>query len=182
MASGILTYRYNSWKVSFYMALLIGCIACTSGKKQEVTEAEYRERLENVNRIMVRDEKKDIEDFIARHQFSMDATGTGLRYQVIAAGAGPQPKDHDQVILAYRLYDLGGTMLYDVTKQQPDTFRLAEGMQVRGLEEALRLFPEGTHARIILPAHLAYGMIGNEDKIPGATPLYYDLHLLHVQP
>lgn len=156
--------------------------SCAFDKKKEMTEAEYRERLENVNRIIVRDEKKDIEDFISRHQFRMEASGTGLRYQVVETGSGSRPNDHDQVILSYRLYDLGGTLLYEVTRQDPDTFRLAEGQQVRGLEEALRLFPEGTRARIVLPAHLAYGMIGNEDKISGATPLYYDLQLLHVQP
>ncbi|MFM2135200.1 MAG: hypothetical protein RL021_600 [Bacteroidota bacterium] len=182
MASVAFAFRIKEVLFSCILLLNVALFSCNSEKKQELTEAEYRERLENVNRIMVRDEKKDIDDFITRHQFRMESSGTGLRYQVLSTGSGPRPKEHDQVILAYRVYDLAGTLLYDITKQDPDTFRMAEGNRVRGLEEALRLFPEGTHARVVLPAHLAYGMIGNDDKIAGATALYYDLQLLDVQP
>lgn len=181
MRSHFFTSRSNGVQVLLCL-LFLSVLSCTSDRKQEMTEAEYREHLEKVNRILVLDEKKDIDEFIARHQFHMESSGTGLRYQLLATGSGPRPKEHDQVVLAYRVYDLGGTLLYDIKSQDPDTFRLAEGKQVRGLEEALRLFPEGTHARIVLPAHLAYGMIGNDDKIPGATALYYDLELLDVQP
>jgi len=168
----------------FLFALVLCTLTACQNRREEsaFSETEYREHLENANRILVRDEKKDIEEFIARHQFRMEATGTGLRYQVTELGTGRVPSDHDEVVLAYRMYLLSGTLVYEITRQLPDTFRIAEGRQVRGLEEALRLFPAGTRARIVLPAHLAYGMIGDEKKIPGATPLYYDLHLLHVQP
>lgn len=162
--------------LSFFLLFLVSC----SSHRDEpaVTPEEYKEHLENANRIIVRDEKKEIEEFISRHQFRMEASGTGLRYQITTAGSGTAPQEHDLVVVGYRIFLLSGSPVYERT----DTFRLAEGRQVRGFEEALRLFTEGTKARIVLPAHLAYGMIGDEDKIPGATPLFYELHLISVRP
>ena len=155
--------------------------SCQSHKEEDsLSESEYKEHLTNANRIIVRDEKKDIEDFISRHQFRMDSTGTGLRIQLIQKGAGKLPVDHDRLLVAYKVFLLDGTMVYSFAEQQPDTFRIAEGEQVRGLEEAMRLLPEGSRARLLLPAHLAYGMIGDQNKIPGATPLYYDLHFIRI--
>jgi FKBP-type peptidyl-prolyl cis-trans isomerase len=172
-------FKVRSVERSVLLCSLVFLLACSSHREQPVfSPEEYKEHLENANRIIVRDEKKDIEEFISRHQFRMESTGTGLRYQILSTGSGAFPEEHDLVVLGYRLYLLSGSLLYERT----DTFRLAEGRQVRGVEEALRLFREGTKARIVLPAHLAYGMIGDEDKVPGATPLFYDLHLISVRP
>lgn len=165
----------------FILALLF--TACKSGNHQpSLSESEYKDHLTNANRIIVRDEKKDIEDFIARHQFKMDSTGTGLRLQIMSSGNGARPKDHQQVLVAYKVFSLDGSLIYSFEDSAPDTFRIGEGEQVRGLEEAIRLLPENSKARLVLPAHLAYGMIGDEDKIPGATPLYYDLHFIQIIP
>jgi len=31
-----------------------------------------------------------------------------------------------------------------------------------------------------MPSHLAYGIAGDEDKIPPNSPVYFDLHLVKV--
>ena len=38
----------------------------------------------------------------------------------------------------------------------------------------------GDKARLILPAHLAYGMGGDQSKIPPASALFYDVELISV--
>lgn len=165
------------------LALFSVILSCKSSKKDEtMSEAELKEHIAGANQIMVQNERKVIEDFIARHQFTMEATGTGLRYTIYEPGKGAKPLPHDAVVVAYRNYFLSGTAIYDVTESDPDTFRLAEAQQARGMEEALFLMQEGARARLVVPAHLAYGMIGDQQKIPGATPLYYDIHLIKINP
>jgi FKBP-type peptidyl-prolyl cis-trans isomerase FkpA len=166
-----------------FVLVVLSFFGCKSSRNEEaMSEAELKEHIAGANKIMVRNEKKDIEEFITRHQFTMDSTGTGLRYDIYEKGQGEKPLPHDAVVVTYRNYFLNGTEVYDVTESDPDTFRLAEAQQARGLEEVLFLMTEGARARIVVPAHLAYGMIGDQQKIPGATPLYYELHLIKINP
>ncbi|HPD54555.1 MAG TPA: FKBP-type peptidyl-prolyl cis-trans isomerase [Bacteroidia bacterium] len=53
---------------------------------------------------------------------------------------------------------------------------------MKGVEEAVQLVKEGSRVRLVLPSHLAFGMLGDQDKIPGATPVYLDLELKKVNP
>lgn len=163
----------------FYLALC----SCGGGEQQKpLTESELKSEFEKANKLMVQHERKAIEEFIVRHQLSMDSTGTGLRYQIYVKGEGRTPVPHDEVVLAYRVFFLNSDPIYDIPESHPDTFRIAEGQLVNGLEEALSKMNQGAKARLILPAHLAYGMIGDEHKIPGATPLFYDLQLIKINP
>lgn len=163
--------------------ILLTLAAChRTTDNPSLSEEEYKQHLTQVNRILVTDEKKEIQDFIQRHRFTMDSTGTGLRYEIYEHTKGRMPQPHDQVLLAYKVHSLSGTLFYNFSLDHPDTFRLAEAMQVRGLEEALYLMREGEKARLVLPAHLAYGMIGDDQKIPGATPLFYDIQLIQCHP
>jgi FKBP-type peptidyl-prolyl cis-trans isomerase FkpA len=157
--------------------------SCGGKKVQEkATESVVKEHFEHANKLIVQRERKDIEDFIRRHHFSMDSTGTGLRYSVYRKGQGAYPHPHDRIVFSYRVFFLTGDLIYEINDASPDTANLAEGMLVNGLEEAVAGMNQGAKAHIILPAHLAYGMLGDEKKIPGATPLFYDLHLIKINP
>lgn len=156
--------------------------SCNSREEKNADHTEIEIHLTEANKMLVQKERKDIEDFISRHHFSMDSTGTGLRYDIYSRGTGELPKPHDEVVITYKVWYLTGEQVYDVTAADPDTARLSEGQFINGIEEALYKMPEGSKTRIVIPAHLAYGMLGDEKKIPGATPLYYDLQLLRINP
>ncbi|MBL0064166.1 MAG: FKBP-type peptidyl-prolyl cis-trans isomerase [Bacteroidetes bacterium] len=167
------------WKILIVPTLMFGC---SSPKEKPASDAEIQNRLTEVNRLMVRDEAKDIEDFIQRHQFKMTSNGTGLRVQVLVKGNGKTPSIHEEVAMVYSVYLLDGTLCYSAPEAHPLKFHLGEGQQPRGLEDALITLPEGSHARVIVPSHLAFGITGDGDKIPGASALYYEIHLLNTQP
>lgn len=138
--------------------------------------------MERVNRKMVEDEAKVINDFIARHHFRMKTTGTGLRYEVLRNGAGPVAGPTDQVTILYALYTLDGSLVYPADTLHPHTFRLGAAQHLKGVEEVVQLIKEGSRVRLVLPNHLAFGMQGDQYKIPGATPVYLDLELKKVEP
>ncbi|HRH67522.1 MAG TPA: FKBP-type peptidyl-prolyl cis-trans isomerase, partial [Bacteroidia bacterium] len=162
--------------------LILLLVHCKSGSQEKMNEADVNERLTEINRVMVRNEARDIEDFIERHQLKMESTGTGLRVQITNRGTGKLPALHNEVVMVYSVYLLNGSMCYSATEKNPYRFHLGEGQQPRGLEDALQTIPEGSMAKIIVPSHLAFGNTGDGDKIPGASALYYEVHLLKVQP
>ncbi|MBL7947420.1 MAG: FKBP-type peptidyl-prolyl cis-trans isomerase [Bacteroidia bacterium] len=162
--------------------VLAGLMACRQEQHRQPAEAELKKRMENVNRILVEDESKTITDFITRHQFRMKDTGTGLRYEVIREGTGPVPGPKAEVTIVYSLYTLDGTQVYPADTLHPHVFRLGAAQHLKGVEEAVQLVKEGSRVRLVLPSHLAFGMLGDQDKIPGATPVYLDLELKKVNP
>ncbi len=171
--------------ISIFLSLAVIGIYCacrSSHKQEELTSGELNDHIAAANQLMVHHEKEEIAAFISRHQFIMDSTGTGLRYDIYFNSQGEKPKPHDAVVVAYKVYFLNGTLVYDHPESSPDTFRLAEAQRPRGLEDALFQMSPGSKARLVLPSHLAYGMIGDQARIPGATPLYYDLCLLKINP
>jgi FKBP-type peptidyl-prolyl cis-trans isomerase FkpA len=160
------------------IALLSSCHHSTQEK--QLSDAEIKDRMANVNKIIVHDESKDIEEFIKRHQWKMESTGTGLRYQIYESGKGIKPVANDTVSISYSLYLLDGTLCYTVDEGKPMRFILGKGAQINGLEEGLQLMHEGDKARLVIPSHLAYGINGDGDKIPAGSALYYDVKLIAV--
>ena len=61
-------------------------------------------------------------------------------------------------------------------------FRLGAAQHLKGIEEAVQLVKEGSRVRLVLPSHLAFGMLGDQDKIPGATPVYLNPRVKESQP
>ena len=145
-----------------------------------VAEDSLREHLINANKIMVKDESKEIEEFISRHPWKMTSTGTGLRYEIYEHGNGKRAEEKKQVTFIFSVYLLDGTLCYPADENKPVTIILGHGEQARGLEEGIMLMQEGDKARLLVPAHLAYGLQGDDNKIPGKSALYYDVTLLKV--
>jgi peptidylprolyl isomerase len=50
-----------------------------------------------------------------------------------------------------------------------------------GLNEAVKLLSIGDKAKLILPSHLAYGLLGDFDKIPPQSILLIDVQLNKIK-
>jgi len=52
---------------------------------------------------------------------------------------------------------------------------------ISGLEEGILYLSEGDKAKIIIPSHLGYGLLGDLDKnIPPKATLIYDIELKSI--
>jgi len=171
--------RFSISPLLLFFLLLASCHH-NYPKDDKQQSAEVKEHLMNANKIIVKDEGKDINEFIARHQWKMQMTGTGLRIQIYEEGKGAKPDYRSTVSIAYKVYLLDGTLRYSADEQHPAKISLDASDQPRGLEEGLMMMAEGSKARIIVPNHLAFGMTGDGDKIPPGRALYYDVHLIKI--
>lgn len=157
-------------------------VSCT-GNSQEKRRIpnDTTETLTRMNRMRVGGESKYIDEFIKSHSFSTQKTGTGLRYEIYHHGTGDTPVAHSVVELKYKIFLLDGTLCYTSDSSGNAKFRLGEGQQVAGLEEGVMRMRKGDKARLILPAHLAYGMTGDQNKIPPSRPVFFDIELINVK-
>ena len=163
------------------IVIFFSCNRNNDSEKTPISEQEVNDRLMNANKNRVQKESQEIEEFIRQRQFTTERTGTGLRIQIYkrAKNAVP-PVEHEVVQIVCKVYLLDGTLCYESDTTNPIAFKLGEGMQIRGLEEGIMKMIPGESARLIIPNHLAYGLSGDEDKIPPGAALYIDVTLLKV--
>ena len=111
----------------------------------------------------------------------MTETGTGLRYQMLESGSGPLLEKGQQVSLEYELHSIAGDLLYSSDKDGIKSFVIGEGTVESGLEEAMTYLHRGDVAKIIMPYHLAYGLHGDDDRIPEYATLVYTIKIIENQ-
>jgi len=76
---------------------------------------------------VVRTESEQIDDFIARHNWQMTETATGIRYMVYKKGIGPKGQKGKKVILNYTLTLLTGDPVYSSSTEGPMQFVAGRG-------------------------------------------------------
>jgi FKBP-type peptidyl-prolyl cis-trans isomerase len=125
-------------------------------------------------------EDEQIRGFITRMGWKMNETGTGLRYLIYYHGKGKSGVKGSNAKIEYECRLISGELCYSSQKTGPKEFKIGSGGVESGLEEGILLMRSGDKAKFILPSHLAFGLIGDQDKIPGKATLVYDVHLLDI--
>lgn len=165
-----------------FLFLVLACKQQTNEKQTEpVSKPALSESLEKANRYLVRSEEEDINDFVKRYGWKMEKSGTGLRFLIDSSGAGEKVQFGQQVTLAYQVRFLTGDIIYDSKELGNKSFIAGRGGVETGLEEGIKLLRKGDKAKFILPSHLAFGLLGDGDKIPSKTPLIYEVELIDIQ-
>ena len=104
-------------------------------------------------------------------------TASGLRYQMIAEGAGESPTRDDFALVAYKGTLPDGTV-FDENEGAPMELQSL----VPGFAEAVTLLKRGGSLRAWIPAELAYGDSPPQGGvIPPNTPLQFDIKLLEFK-
>ena len=163
----------------FFLGLISSCDT-SSDQPQQVNPSAYKQPLINANKELVELEEQDIENYIARHKWTMEETGSGLRYHIYQPGKGKKVEEGKVIQFYYTTELLTGKVCYSSDDLGPKEFLVGKGGVESGLEEAVLHFREGDRVKIILPSHLAFGLVGDDDCVPKKAVLVYDLEVLAV--
>ena len=96
-------------------------------------------------------------------------------------GRGDSIADGDVIIIDYELSLLDGTICYNTDTLGAETIIVGHDNMETGLYEGLLLLHQGDKARLIMPPHLAHGLLGDNNKIPSRSIIIFDLNVLAVQ-
>jgi FKBP-type peptidyl-prolyl cis-trans isomerase len=130
------------------------------------------------HRGVLRTENQEISDFLARYGWKMKTTSTGLRYLIYKKGIGKKPVKGMTVEIGYSVRLLDGTLCYSSDSLGNKRFRIGYEEVESGLEEGIFLLNQGDRAKLIIPSHLAFGLLGDQKKIPPGSALVYDVDLV----
>ena len=173
----------SCWYILVAMLLAIGCFSCNEPpqKPVKVDNSQLKESLEKANRYLTNDEEEDIRNYMERHQLDMVSTGTGLRYQILQEGDGELIQPGQTVTMEYVLYNVMGDVVYSSENDGLMKLVVGCGDVVSGLDEAMRHLHHGDVAKVIIPSHLGYGLLGDQKSIPERSTLIYAVRILDVK-
>jgi FKBP-type peptidyl-prolyl cis-trans isomerase len=128
------------------------------------------------------EEEEEIENFLDhRPDWRTTKTGSGLRYFVYSKSEfSDTAKIGDLVTLDFVISLLDGTPCYDSKTGGPESFIVEKSDLESGLHEGVQYLCTADKAKIILPSHMAHGMIGDTEKIPPLTPVVYDITVVEI--
>ena len=163
--------------------LLLVVAACHNPSQQEgsIDSKELKQSMETANRYIVKDEEADIERYICRHGLEMVSTGTGLRYVIHKQGSDQKISEGQTVTMEYVVHSIAGDVVYSSDNEGYKVFKVGYGQAESGLDEAVRYLHKGDVATLILPSHLAYGLHGDDNKIPAYATLIYKIKIIDIQ-
>jgi FKBP-type peptidyl-prolyl cis-trans isomerase FklB len=106
-----------------------------------------------------------------------------IQYKVITAGKGALAKETDTATLTYTGKLINGQVFDSTEKNGGKPIDLAISNMIPGMKIALMKMPVGSTWEIVIPANLAYGVMGipNSPIGPNAT-LVFDLTLTALKP
>jgi peptidylprolyl isomerase len=149
-------------------------------KPKALNPKEVSDNLAQIHKHNIRIEDQQIDDYLERRGWKFTRTESGLRYKIYDEGVGLKPKEGQRVVLEYTINLIRGDIIYDSKKDGLKVFIVGKGDEPSGLQEAVQLMHVGGRAKLILPSYLAYGLVGDGDKVPASATLFYDLYLKEV--
>jgi FKBP-type peptidyl-prolyl cis-trans isomerase len=98
---------------------------------------------------------------------------SGLRYEILKAGTGANPKVGQQVTIHYTGSLLNGQVFdSSVERGRPAEMVLDQGQIIPGMLEGVQKVGVGGKVKLYIPPSLAYGDQGNQAIPPGATLIF----------
>lgn len=139
------------------------------------------EKSTEMNKQFSVEEELDINLFLSRKpEWKMTRTGSGLRYFTYENGEG-EPAQVDNIVdVEYSITLLDGTECYSTKKDEVEEFKVDKAQVESGIQEGIKLMREGDKAILVVPSHLAHGIVGDMSKIPPLSTLVVDITLVKI--
>ena len=108
-------------------------------------------------------------------------TDSGLKYEDLVEGEGPEAKAGQQVRVHYTGWLTDGSKFdSSLDRDAPFRFPLGGGRVIRGWDEGVQGMRVGGRRRLTIPPQLGYGAAGAGGVIPPNATLVFEVELLEI--
>jgi FKBP-type peptidyl-prolyl cis-trans isomerase len=165
------------------LLLLASCGETPKEEKQApINESRIKDQFIKANQQVVVKESDEMDYYQKSHHMAFVKTSAGIRYFVYK----PSPPQNDSikdgaiVTINYTVSLLDGTECYSSKTAGPKEFKVGMDNLEDGLHKAVLYLKQHDKALIMIPSHLAHGLLGDSKKIPPQSPIMYDIDVLAV--
>lgn len=169
---------------------LITAILLSSCEKQEARKpisyatGEYIKESVERNKQMVSSEETQIQEIIKKDSaFKYYHSNHGFWYKYITAKAEDtiKPKMGDLVSLEFDIKDINGEVIYNNDETQPKVYAVDKQDIMPGIRHAVKLMKKEETIVAYFPSTIAYGYLGDKNKIGANQPLLVTLTIKDIK-
>lgn len=173
-----------------YFAVLCFLFSCGPDEQKQKPHYTYNEKaikdqFVKANQQLAQKENDDMDSYVSTHKMAFVKTKSGVRYFVYKASAkgdsikqlGDSIRKENIIKADFTVSLLDGTECYSTAKEGPKTIVVGHEDIESGLQIGLQYLKKGDKAIILIPSHLAHGLLGDMNKIPPQTPIVYDIQI-----
>jgi FKBP-type peptidyl-prolyl cis-trans isomerase FkpA len=165
-----------------FIIIIVLSVACAGNSQKPATENKPAKKdMADLNRFLIQKDKERIQNYIERKNLRMTESPTGLWYQIVKEGTGEKFTEKDKIVFNYKCSLLDGTECYNSDNLGPKEVALGRSEIEPGLNEGLRMLGRGAEAIFILPPYLAYGLLGDRNKIPSRAVVVYYVNIIQTK-
>jgi FKBP-type peptidyl-prolyl cis-trans isomerase FkpA len=178
--------RRHFEKYFFYFSscafFLLSCQPNSPQESKTFNEQKVKDQFVKANKLVVIKESDEMDYYQSSHKMAFVKTTSGIRYFVYKASLkGDSIKNDDVIKINYKVSLLDGTECYSSESTGPKEFIVGMENIEDGLHKAVLYLKSGDKALILIPSHLAHGLLGDSKKIPPQSPIMYDIEILSVK-
>lgn len=90
------------------------------------------------------------------------------------------PKIGDQLFYRYDVFDIKNTLIYSAEEVGEQTYIVDKQEIMEGLRNGLKLMANGDVVTFLFPSHIAYGYLGDGNKIEINQPVIFKVQLIKI--
>ena len=176
---------YLRFSLTVFLAFIFYACNQNSDSNNE-TKSFNKERVKKqfikANQQVVIKENDEMDYYQKSHKMPFIKTTSGIRFYVYKPSAkGDSIRNDDVIKINYTISLLDGTECYSSKTDGEKEFVVGMENIEDGLHKAVVHFKAGDKALILIPSHLAHGLLGDSKKIPPQSPIMYDLEIISVK-
>ena len=171
-----------NWSIYILLILLVGCynpkprkpVTYSSGTDQSESIA-FNKKLYNQESNMIAQyaENDTIHDY--------KNSSYGFWYSIINDQEDTIfPQKGDKITFNYNISDFQGNKFYSEKELGTQTYYVEQQEMIQGIQHGIQYLNTGEKAIFLLPSHMAYGYLGDNDKIGPNTPIILTIEILNI--
>lgn len=177
---------FNNHIIYLFSLLLMLLSGCNSGNQKEENRSFNKEKVKQqfikANQQVVVKENDEMDYYQRSHKMPFVRTSSGVRYYVYKPSLkGDSIKNDDIITINYTVSLLDGTECYSSKTDGSKEFVVGMENIEDGLHKAVLYLKSGDKALVLIPSHLAHGLLGDSKKIPPQSPIIYDVEIISIK-
>lgn len=165
-----------------FFSLLLFIFSCKSKLEKEKEVDWDQTKSTEFNKRITLEEEINIDLYLEEHKdWRVTKSGSGLRYWIYEEGDGPIATSSKNAEVEIVVQLLDGTECYRTDADEVEVFEIDHADIESGIHEGIKLMHVGDRAKLIIPSHLAHGLVGDLDKVPPMSTLIVDIHLIGLE-
>ncbi len=148
------------------------------GMSTEMAPQKLKDQFVLANQLILQKESDEMDAYERSHHMTFVKTPSGVRYHVYKpALTGDSIRKGMPVSLNYTVYLLDGSLCYSSEEDGTKHFVVEQEQIESGIHAGLQYLKKGDKAFLLIPSHLAHGLLGDFKKIPPQMPIVYNVEV-----